>query len=241
MTFDAADAVVLLFGGLGGAEDAAPVAFNDLWAWDGASWTKLTPSGTLPSARAGAGFVFDAAMAASILFGGAGVGEAPKNDLWVWDEGSWSPVAVTGMTPAGRSYFPMVYDPSDETIAVFGGCGTATCTSPLSDTWIFDGESWTAQSAGPGASAPGTASMAYDPDTEESFLFGAPPSQSTWAWDGSSWSSVTPAMSPSARTRATEAFDAAHGVIVLFGGAGATMPLGDTWIYDTLSWSNATP
>lgn len=51
------------------------------------------------------------------------------------------------------------------------------------------------------------------------------------------WTLHTPAASPPPRSDAATAFDAADGTVVLFGGQGATGPLGDTWTWDGTTWT----
>ena len=54
MVYDSSRQLVLLYGGRMGA---AP-AFSDLWAWDGATWTKIrTDFGTVEEGRFGATIV----------------------------------------------------------------------------------------------------------------------------------------------------------------------------------------
>ena len=78
---------VVLFGGLTSEE------FGDMWEWDGAAWTRKTPS-PMPSTRS------NAAMAAYgnklVLFGG-NAGITTFDDTWEWDGTTW-----TQRTPATR-------------------------------------------------------------------------------------------------------------------------------------------
>jgi hypothetical protein len=49
--------VFYIFGGQYTAGDGGNVQLNDLWQWDGTSWTNITPRGGSPSARSGAAMV----------------------------------------------------------------------------------------------------------------------------------------------------------------------------------------
>ncbi len=244
MLYDAAHASVLLYGGIGGTDPTHPVQLGDLWQWDGSAWTSLTPSGAIPPARDGAAFVYEASIAASVLIGGNVVGQGPSSDVWIWDGSAWRNVAPTTAAPPGRSYFATVYDAAVLGLYVFGGCSTAGCGAPLADTWLWDNGAWSPRAvggAGPGASAPGSGAMTFASSLSAAYMFGAAPAQSTWGWDGFTWTNRTPTVSPPARSRATMVFDASHAVNVMFGGAGATQPLGDTWEFDGFTWTNVTP
>ena len=67
MVFDASAGKALMFGG-----ETASGRRNDLWAYDPAAgtWSKLHPSGTLPSARSQQSLVFDSSSGQVLLFGG---------------------------------------------------------------------------------------------------------------------------------------------------------------------------
>ncbi|MFN6146384.1 MAG: lectin-like protein [Planctomycetota bacterium] len=68
---------VLLHGGA----DAAGACTADAWTWDGAAWTRHTPTSQAPSARRGGTLFFDAAANELRLFAGA-CGTGFANDLW---------------------------------------------------------------------------------------------------------------------------------------------------------------
>ncbi len=91
----------------------------------------------------------------------------------------------------------------------------------------------------------GGASMAYDPATGATVLFGGSSTNDTWTWNGSTWTRQFPATSPEARTDASMAYDASIGKIVLFGGEGfsASGPplLDDTWIWSGTDWIQQSP
>jgi hypothetical protein len=59
---------------------------NDMWEWDGKTWTQLTPP-TLPSARENGGFDYDPTTGQLTLFGGY-AGEF-LGDVWVYQNGNW--------------------------------------------------------------------------------------------------------------------------------------------------------
>src|SRR5687767_13937662 len=63
LTFDSAAGAVLMFGGA----DHERV-LDDLWAWNGGSWRRVSASG--PGPRTFPGFAFDESRREAVLFGG---------------------------------------------------------------------------------------------------------------------------------------------------------------------------
>lgn len=61
----------------------------------------------------------------------------------------------------------------------------------------------------------------------------------TWLWNGSAWAQVISQNSPSSayyRPLCVTAFDASRGVVVLYGGREAYLPVYDTWEWDGVNW-----
>jgi N-acetylneuraminic acid mutarotase len=81
MAYDSNGGEVVLFGGL----DIDRNFFNDTWAYDPSAntWTDLSLSGTVPSARTGASMVYNSLSGDLILFGGWD-GESELNDTWAY-------------------------------------------------------------------------------------------------------------------------------------------------------------
>ena len=67
MFYDPLGGTVVLFGG-----QLSSSTNNDLWEYSAAAnkWTKIYPSGSAPSARAGHSMIYDPATARAIVFGG---------------------------------------------------------------------------------------------------------------------------------------------------------------------------
>lgn len=98
-----------------------------------------------------------------------------------------------------RSYSAMAYDEARHRTVLFGGSSydsQANRTSYPTDTWEWDGTTWTLQQATispPGRSRHG---MAYDSARGRIVLFGGVSPNGalydTWEWDGSNWTQRTP-------------------------------------------------
>jgi hypothetical protein len=66
--------------------------FDDTWAWNGTTWTRLSPS-TVPHGREGPAMAWDPAVGAIVMFGGeysSETGSGHLNDTWTWDGSDWT-------------------------------------------------------------------------------------------------------------------------------------------------------
>jgi hypothetical protein len=139
----------------------------------------------------------------------------------------------------------MAYDPAAGDMVLFGGDGSTGVA--LSDTWIFNGTTWTQLSSATSPPARYQPSMAYDPATGNVVLFGGGGSGGsgylgdTWIFNGTTWTQLSPATSPSARYGASMAYDPATGSMVLFGGHAASGFLSDTWTFNGTTWTQLSP
>jgi len=62
---------------------------------------------------------------------------------WTWSNGDWRLAATTG--PSGRYYGSIAYDPAHQHVVLFGGKKIeAPGGDPNSETWVWDGNKWTA-------------------------------------------------------------------------------------------------
>jgi hypothetical protein len=148
--------------------------------------------------------------------------------------------------PGGRRWLAVV-------AAVLAACGVAGAVPPAALAGSSSAPDWTQQAPVTSPSGRTEASMAYDPATSTTVLFGGDvgnlshPIGGTWTWDGSTWTQQAPATSPSVRDLAAMAYDAATGTIVLFGGFGKTGALGnsgalgDTWTWNGSTWTRLHP
>ena len=154
---------------------------------------------------------------------------------------------VTGSGPAAREYAYAAYDSGRGRTVLFGGVETlSTGYKYDSDTWEFDGSTWTQVSTnGPPASALGA--MAYDSNRGVSVLFGGGTATgflpaATWEWNGTAWTQRSTAHTPPLRVWNGLTYDSTRHVVVLFGGSsvdagGNHILLNDTWEYDGNDWT----
>lgn len=142
---------LLVFGGrFRAGATGAYTLYRELWSLDLATdaWTRLTPDGAGPSARANASAVYDPDGDAFIVYGGNtstdGTRFAPLSDVWRLDlqANAWSRVSASG-GPSARLFHAAAY--RGGAMVVYGGGGANAFTGPFNrDIWSLDlaGASW---------------------------------------------------------------------------------------------------
>ena len=150
LSFDHAGGFTVLFGGA----SAGGAPLNDTWGYTQAGWQNNTSrAGSAPTARWGAGFVWDEADGYALLFGGSSGAAGPLNDTWEYVGAHWAKVAVLSpASPPARSGPFLSYFGITSTAVLFGGNGTR---GPLSDTWRYGAARWTNLTGQTGATPSG--------------------------------------------------------------------------------------
>lgn len=200
---------------------------------------------TLGPKRENAQMAWDSGRGKVVLFGGFqapgedGFGYATENDTWEYDGSTWTRVLPTSVLPGavpGRQTASMAYDPVRGVTVMFGGFyadDTHQNDRTLSDTWEWNGSTWTQKADGPGPRIKGQ--MVWDPDRQRIELYGGrvgPSAQANdlWEWDGTAWTPRTPSGGPpTANETATAAYDVAREALVVQTATIASTPVGETW------------
>ena len=179
--------------------------------------------------------VYDVARQQVVLYGGysdpAGGGQ---NDTWLFSGNDWRQ-AQPAQSPPARYQHMMVYDGARQEVVVFGGILKAT-GGATSETWIWNGTTWTQRVTGNTPNARYSSAITYDAAHQQVVMFGGQGgADETWIYDGVNWNLRTPAARPPADVGASMTFDAARQKVVLF--------LGNrqTWTWDGNNWANVTP
>ena len=137
MVCDSSTSRVILFGG----QLADLTCVNDTWVYDPAanSWTKLTPTGTLPTARENHSMVYDLGTHRVVMFGGDS-GGSYLNDAYAYDPAGngWTGLNPSGTLPSARGSQSMVYDPDLHEAIMFGGWVGGVVNGPVNDTWVLN-------------------------------------------------------------------------------------------------------
>ena len=124
-----------------------------------------------------------------------------------------------------------------------GGLGRAGLDDARSDTWEWDGRTWT-RIATPGPDARAGAGMVYDRARKCIVLFGGVGGSSgnaarfrdTWTWDGETWTKVTEE-GPVGRNGHAMVFDPRSGDVLMWGGTLGSAHLDDMWRWDGRRWT----
>ncbi|HEV2370991.1 MAG TPA: kelch repeat-containing protein [Streptosporangiaceae bacterium] len=201
-----------LFGGENvesATSNSSPTAFSDTWLWNG-TWTQISPVGTPPTARYGAGLVYDGPHNADLLFGGDGDSTTCQAscldllaDTWaltlntttsVWAWAKKNPAT----SPPARDFPAMASGASGAML--FGGMNGTTGTNvnneqALADTWTWNGSTWSQACTTCTTLPPATlgASIAYQRATSQDLLFGGESDAAvtapatTWVWNTTNW------------------------------------------------------
>lgn len=264
--YDVSTDRLVVFGG----EQTAGVPLGDVWASPKIVaagqmvakapyvWTQLFPTGTAPAARFGQSAVYDSVSNRMIVFGGATSTTACLNDVWLLDNANsaigtpdWIPITPSGTPPAARQNFNAVYDPTSNSMIVFGGSNCAG--KYFSDVWVLsnaNGEvgtpTWTQLSpAGVGPSNRESSSAIYDSINNVLTVYagdaGSGGMSDVWTLSNANgqggtptWTMLTPTgTAPSARTGMSSVYDSTNNLMIMYGGINtltSTRFLGDTWV-----------
>ena len=248
---------------------------NDVWRLNGAgglglSWVQVKPKGTQPAPRWGHSAAYDPGSNRMIVFGGAEGRSSPcANDVWILTNANgsggapaWSQLSPAGGPPAARTTQGGVYDPTTNTLIIYGGqdCGSTV----FGDVWILSNANgiggtptWTQLSPSGGGPGPREAvgqSVIYDSTTNELILFaGQPPNggnpfNDVWVLSNAngsggtpSWTQLSPTGTPPAARAGTSAtYDPTTNRMIIFGGASSSF-LGDAWILFHANGLGGTP
>jgi N-acetylneuraminic acid mutarotase len=148
MWYDPLQQKTILYGGLGrGNLNQKIQRYDDMWAFDGSRWTKLSVS-TTPGTRFGPQYAVDPATGKLLLFGGLrsvqldedSLDQYFENDTWQWDgsASTWTRLEPT-RRPDVRENGGMAWDPATGRLTLFAGYARGFY---LSDVWTWNGQDW---------------------------------------------------------------------------------------------------
>ncbi len=236
MAYDSCRCVTVLFGGGGQSGEM----YDDTWEWDGTTWQQVASTGPSPRWTT---LAYDAANQEVVLFGGHvwdGAWHA-AGETWVWNGLTWTDVTPDpndpNQSPPARGGHGVAYDSEREKVVLFGGY-SHDLQQYLSDTWEWDGQTWTdVTPSDPNQSPPpGIVDnrMVYDADRGRTVIFeihvSDPPVfyPETWEWNGVVWQQAEAAGPVQWNNLGAMAYDAGRATTVLFGGYPT---VDETWEY----------
>ena len=186
LVYDSVRELTVMFGGSEYNDRDSP-ATNNLWEWDGETWTLIEPNTSFPEPRVYHEATFDIDRDRMVVFGGyIDYGNNyfdMTNETWEWDGSHWYHMEPQGSEPGRRTGHAMVYDNLRRRTILYGGGGYSR---PLySDTWEWDGVQWreVTPETGPGEKI--VHAMAYDSRRHRTIIFGGEGtdySNDTWAY-----------------------------------------------------------
>jgi hypothetical protein len=163
----------------------------DAWKWDGKAWKKIADAPRLYFP-----FVsYDQARKVVVAFGW---GPAGIPETWTWDGKIWTNKSDQ-KGPTTFSQSAMCFDQSTQKLLLYGGWTTNVAGGISSETWLWDGGSW---SQAQPAHVPGPRIdhvLSCGPNT---VLFGGVTNQQatrandTWVWNGEDWHQVATMHTP---------------------------------------------
>lgn len=222
---------------------------NELWVLKNPNgvggtptWTKLSPTGTLPAAREGHTAVYNSSANTLTVFGGTDCAGNYFSDVWVLSnaDGASGTPAWTLLTPSGgpsaRAQISAIYDSKNNVMTVFGG--VAANKTVFNDVWKLSHANgsggtpvWTQLSpTGTVPAARSGQSAIYDSTNNRMVIHGGANSagasrNDTWILTHPNgrggtpaWSQLTPAVEGPYRASHTAIYDAASNEMVIFGG-----------------------
>src|SRR3569623_1707067 len=234
--YDAGRQRVVMFGGY-----TANGELNETWEWDGTSWTQMFPAHS-PLPRFDAAAAYDPVRHRIVMFGGFSLNYGGAlQDTWEYDGVDWTQKSPTTL-PTDRAGAAMAYDAVNDKMMMFGGAIgfnlDISPSSPLNETWTYDGTYWTLLAPTTKPSARAGARMVFDSAHNIVLMFGGRDgtkgaSNHMWKWSGSNWTDAGAAAGPFPDyDTAGLAFDANLGKVVAWAGSS-----GSTWEWSGTAWT----
>lgn len=218
-----------VFGGQSGASSGARM--NDLWQFDGTSWTEMTTDGAVgsPPARFQAGVTWDFAINKLVVFGGNDASGAALDDVWTWDPvtNTWTNM-MPAAGPSARRFTALSYDSANSSIVMFGGLDASG--THLNDTWLLiAGSAWVPMTPSNLPPERRQHHLVTRPEFGDVLLCGgqnaAQPNPTkwkidTWTWNGSDWTEIITATPPATQVANDATYDQLRQRVVLASGNG---------------------
>jgi hypothetical protein len=147
---------------------------SDMWKYSfvSSAWTKVTPSGAIPSARQEHTMAYNSISGTLLLFGGA-VASGYVNDFWSYSPStnSWTQLATgSASAPGVRAEHTMCFDSVNNMVHIWGGRNATTVYQEYFQ-YDFKVNSWSRLTSTSKSACSGH-TMVYDPQTNSLILYG---------------------------------------------------------------------
>ncbi len=205
---------------------------TSLFSYDGSGWSQITPA-TILDQTLEADYGFAPHLGRVIALS--------RDWMWSFDGRRWWQDSQVGANLGPHAQ--IATDTLRNRVVLFGGNWAGDGST---DTWEWDGSTWSSLRTATRPLWRGRHAMEFDPVRGHVVMFGGTQYTSTfdetWTYDGGDWTRRTPLHSPPARYDHGMAFDPNRGRMVVYGGRGADVrPLHDTWEWDGTDWIERTP
>jgi hypothetical protein len=242
---------VVMFGGSTPADSSKRRTYmNDTWEWNTNRWVKFDAENP-PSGRAGHAMVWDSEQSRILVFGGLkGFDSEGKglllDDTWALTGDKWTELNPA-TKPQPRQSHAFAFDKERGRFIIYGGYDVDTKT--LTDTWEFDGVTWTkvAQDS-PVLINP---LMVYDEARRETLLLGttnvdvvADRKTEMYKRTATGWAKIDLAedKKPKCTSFGAMIFEQLYTRVVFQGGGCQTSsPVNETWVWHGTEWSQLQP
>ena len=223
--FDAARGLVVMYGDY--RTDTGPAVGT--WTWDGHDWLQSTSPAPLFPAPVAA---YDPNNERVILFGESLQGGEPQT--WAWGGVDWKQL-MPATEPGARQRASMAFDPTTQSLLLFGGLGGNPNSRYLADTWSWNGTNW--NQLHPVTSPPpriNSTMVAFAARGRLLLVGGADSAMlaDAWFWDGNTWT-ATESIGPRGSAVAIDT----GSQVILFGGWNADRATSDAWSWDGANWA----
>ena len=160
---------------------------------------------------------------------------------------TWVSETISGTLPAARAHHSGVYDPTTNSLIVFGGYDCAS--TYFGDVWVLSNANavsgtlaWTQLSpTGPGPSPRQSSSAVYNSTTNTLTVFGGDaggvPFGDIWILSNANgtggtpaWSEITANSGPVARSGHTAIYDSVNNRMTVYGGWNGSSLVADAWV-----------
>jgi len=145
-------------------------------------------------------------------------------------------------SPPPRAVAGMAFSSTRGRVILFGGEPGSTST-PLQDTWQWDGNNWTPIATAIAPPARYAFGIASDFVGGRVLVFGGHDGvfdlSDAWSFDGVDWTPLPGFQFPPPRSNSALAADLTRGMVVQFGGltfSGSAIPTNETWLHDGSDW-----
>lgn len=257
----------------GGQHSKSNLDFNDYWQASGVigssnlNWKLLATKNGTPTPRFGHTGLYDSSSNRLMIFGGSATTAGTcQNDYHVLQHAnnqggspSWIAITAAGTAPSPRALQASAYDPSTNTIMLFGGwdCGLTY----FNDLWLLSNANdisglptWTqVVPAGVPPSPRESSTAIYDPNSNSLIVYGGDAGKvifgDLWILSNANgtggtptWTQVTPLNNgPAARSGQTAIYDSVNNIMTIYAGFDGVHVLSDVWMLSGANGQSGAP